>query len=78
METFVVQPNILGTVKKQLELLELYIVLPLTVSHYKISYSAIIGRGKCWRKVYLKRLVGKYLAKAVLNKTICIYIIKST
>ena len=35
------------------------------------------GRGKYWRKVYLKGLVGKYLANAALNKTICAYIIKN-
>ena len=29
-----------------------------------LPYSAIIGRGKYWRKVYLDRMVGKYLAKS--------------
>ena len=40
-----------------------------------ILYSAIIGRGKYWRKVYLERVVGKYLTNLHLNKTICAYII---
>ena len=39
-----------------------------------VPYSAIIGWGKYWQKVYLKGLVGKYLVYAVLNKTICTYI----
>ena len=42
---------------------------------YRVPYSAIIGRGKYWRKVYLERMVGKYLANLHLNKTICTYII---
>ena len=40
-----------------------------------IPYSAIIGRGKYWRNIYLERVVRKYLANLHLNKTICAYII---
>ena len=40
-----------------------------------ILYSAIIEWGKYWQKVYLERVVGKYLANLHLNKTICAYII---
>ena len=42
-----------------------------------LPYSAIIGWGKYWQKAYLKGLVGKYLANAVLNKTICAYILNN-
>ena len=37
----------------------------------------LYGGGKYWQKVYLKGLVEKYLANAVLNKTICAYIINN-
>ena len=40
-----------------------------------MPYSAIIGLGKYWQKVYLEGMVGKYLANLNLNKIICIYII---
>ena len=42
-----------------------------------LSYSAIIGQGKYWQKVYLIRLVGKYLANAFLNETVHTYIINN-
>ena len=41
---------------------------------WMLPYSAIIGWGKILAKVHLKGLVGKYLANAILNKTICAYI----
>ena len=40
-----------------------------------VPYSALIGQGKYWQKAYFKRLVGKYLANAIIIKTICTYII---
>ena len=40
-----------------------------------LPYSTSMGRGKYWRKVYLERVVGKYLANLDLNKTVCAYII---
>ena len=40
-----------------------------------IPYSTIIGQGKILGKVHLNGLAGKYLANAVLNKTVCAYII---
>ena len=33
--------------------------------------------GKHWQKAHLKGLLGKYLANAVLNKTMCAYIINN-
>ena len=45
------------------------------VSGAYTPYSAIIGRGQYWQKVYFERMVGKYLAKFNLNKTIQAYII---
>ena len=32
-----------------------------------VPYSAIIGWGKNWQKVYLKGLVRKYLVNAIVN-----------
>ena len=35
-----------------------------------IIYSAVIGRGRYWHKVYLEGMVGKYLANLNQNKSI--------
>ena len=40
-------------------------------------YSAVIGLGKYWRKLYLERMVGEYLASLHLNKTMYTYIINN-
>ena len=40
-----------------------------------IPYSTFIGQGKYWGKVHLNGLAGKYLANAIVNKTIYAYII---
>ena len=40
-----------------------------------IPYSAIIGWGKYWQKVYCEAMVGKCLANLNLNKTTCAYTI---
>ena len=41
---------------------------------YIYPYSTIIGWGKYWQKLYLERMVGKYLVNLRLNKTIYTYI----
>ena len=52
----------------------LYIAKHICSNTAAKSYNAsIIAWGKYGRKVYLKELVEKYLANAVLNKTICDY-----
>ena len=50
----------------------LYIAKHICSNTAAKSYNAsIIAQGEYWQKVYLKELVEKYLANAVLNKTIC-------
>ena len=39
----------------------------------KYHMAQLYGEGKYWQKVYLERVVRKYLANLHLNKTICTY-----
>ena len=47
----------------------------LQITLYRITQ--LQGGGKYWGKVHLKGVVRKYLANAILNKTICAYIINN-